>query len=55
MRSRSGALAVLEKLVVLTKLKKRPDIKAQILFDIGILHENAGNIEKAETTFQGAD
>jgi tetratricopeptide (TPR) repeat protein len=46
------ALAVLRRLVALPKLRKRPDVKGQVLFDVGVLQEKAGDCAGAEASFR---
>jgi tetratricopeptide (TPR) repeat protein len=48
----SEALVILERIVGIPKLKNRPDVKGQLLFDIGVLDENAGNNDKAVIAFR---
>jgi len=49
---RPEALAVLEEIVNKAGLKERLDIYAQVCFDLGILHETAGDWAKAEAAFR---
>jgi tetratricopeptide (TPR) repeat protein len=45
------AAAALEKASQCSRLKERPDVHAQILYDLGVLREAAGNLADAEKAF----
>lgn len=46
------ALAILEKIIKVPGLREQPDLHAQAAFDLGALHEAAGNWSKAEAAFR---
>jgi tetratricopeptide (TPR) repeat protein len=46
------ALPVLSQAAAVPALKEHPDVRAQLCFDLGVLHENAGDWGKAEEAFR---
>jgi tetratricopeptide (TPR) repeat protein len=46
------ALAVLRKTAATPGLKERPDLRAQVCFDLGVLHEAGRNWDEAERSFR---
>src|SRR5262245_9524542 len=49
---RKESLAALNRARACASLKERPDLRAQICFDLGVLHENAQEYADAETAYR---